>query len=401
MGSTASEMKPYDESTELNSEEARAKIVATRAEMSETVNAIQAKLSPQNVQETSEQIIKQAKEAALEVSDQAIERAKQALLDVKDQVKENIRDATIGSVERMANNISATGREASASLVEIVKANPIPAAMVGLGLAWLAMNRPSQTSQNRYENREDRWWDSNQSRYGSQARNSVASHLQQAVDTGHDKAAQVASDVSRKAEDIKEQASEWVENTQSQVGDMADRVQTQAQRVVAQSQSMLENNPLITGALAIAVGATVGLLIPATERENELMGEARDRFVSQASETARSGLDKAQKLAGTVIDASADKIESEQQKLDSSLQNKTQSNGNSQGKGQSGSGQSGQSVQPNQIRPGINQPNTKPNTPSSGASGQNSQASGQSAMTKGSNVSSSPEEEGSAKNSQI
>lgn len=384
MGSTASEMKPYDESTELNSEEARAKIVATRAEMSETVNAIQAKLSPQNVQETSEQIIKQAKEAALEVSDQAIERAKQALLDVKDQVKENIRDATIGSVERMANNISATGREASASLVEIVKANPIPAAMVGLGLAWLAMNRPSQ---NRYENREDRWWDSNQSRYGSQARNSVASHLQQAVDTGHDKAAQVASDVSRKAEDIKEQASEWVENTQSQVGDMADRVQTQAQRVVAQSQSMLENNPLITGALAIAVGATVGLLIPATERENELMGEARDRFVSQASETARSGLDKAQKLAGTVIDASADKIESEQQKLDSSLQNKTQSNGNSQGKGQSGSGQSGQSVQPN--------------TPSSGASGQNSQASGQSAMTKGSNVSSSPEEEGSAKNSQI
>ncbi len=45
---------------------------------------------------------------------------------------------------------------------------------------------------------------------------------------------------------------------------------------------MLRENPLAVGALGVGVGAAVGLAIPQTAKEHEVMGEARDTFVEKA-----------------------------------------------------------------------------------------------------------------------
>ena len=44
----------------------------------------------------------------------------------------------------------------------------------------------------------------------------------------------------------------------------------------------IQDNPLAVGATALAVGAAVGLIIPTSEKENELFGEARDQLVENA-----------------------------------------------------------------------------------------------------------------------
>ena len=44
---------------------------------------------------------------------------------------------------------------------------------------------------------------------------------------------------------------------------------------------------LAVGALAVASGVGVGLLLPGTRKEDELFGSARDRLVSEAKETAQ------------------------------------------------------------------------------------------------------------------
>jgi hypothetical protein len=41
---------------------------------------------------------------------------------------------------------------------------------------------------------------------------------------------------------------------------------------------MLQENPLAVGTLAVGVGAAVGLAIPETSKEHEVMGEARDNL---------------------------------------------------------------------------------------------------------------------------
>ena len=42
---------------------------------------------------------------------------------------------------------------------------------------------------------------------------------------------------------------------------------------------MLNENPLTVGALGVGVGAAIGLAIPETSKEHEVMGEARDTVV--------------------------------------------------------------------------------------------------------------------------
>jgi hypothetical protein len=55
-------------------------------------------------------------------------------------------------------------------------------------------------------------------------------------------------------------------------------------------ERVMHENPLLVGAAAALVGAAVGLALPETERENELMGEARDHVIEQAQDVARSAI---------------------------------------------------------------------------------------------------------------
>lgn len=332
MGSATSatgEMRPYDtpvsasdvsNGDKANSDEIRADIEATRAEMSETVDAIQARFSPQSVQATTDQVIQQAKLAALEVAEQVTER-----------VKDSVREATIGRVEKMAYNMKETTRGASSSLLETVKANPVPAALIGLGVAWLLMNKSDSSSggrSNSYSGERyspDQRYDSDYRDYrsyrdyrdpqtyaqgqGNQARmgarfGAVASDVQ-------DKAGQVANTVTEAADNVKGKAGEFVGRAQDQMGQFGGRVQDQAQTVMDKSQNMIEDNPLMVGALAVALGAAIGFILPVTERENEFMGEARDRLVSQAGEAAQDTLGKVQRVASEALQAAQDTVKEE------------------------------------------------------------------------------------------
>ena len=82
----------------------RADIRETRERMSETLDELGTRLNPQRL---------------------------------KAQVKENIREATVGRVENMARNAADRVNETGHGMVDRIRANPIPAAMIGIGLGWL------------------------------------------------------------------------------------------------------------------------------------------------------------------------------------------------------------------------------------------------------------------------
>ena len=60
------------------------------------------------------------------------------------------------------------------------------------------------------------------------------------------------------------------------------RRSTGPQQVGSRFGDMLQDSPLIIGAAAMALGAIVGFAFPTTEKENEIMGEARDRVMDRA-----------------------------------------------------------------------------------------------------------------------
>jgi hypothetical protein len=82
--------------------------------MTETIDELQERLSPSHLKE--------------QVREQVIEQYKQA--------RETVREATIGKVEDMVERVSDTMYETRRSIVDTVTTNPIPSALVGIGLAW-------------------------------------------------------------------------------------------------------------------------------------------------------------------------------------------------------------------------------------------------------------------------
>src|SRR2546423_551480 len=74
----------------------------------------------------------------------------------------------------------------------------------------------------------------------------------------------------------------------------------------AEAKDFFREQPLVAGLAAITLGAIIGAVIPESEKENELMGETRDRMVDRASDIAREGVDRAKRVAQIAKSAATD-----------------------------------------------------------------------------------------------
>ena len=63
-----------------------------------------------------------------------------------------------------------------------------------------------------------------------------------------------------------------------------DSARSRASQAQDRIYTMLEDQPLVLGALAVAVGAIIGTAIPTTQYENRMLGQARDRTLSKAQQ---------------------------------------------------------------------------------------------------------------------
>jgi ElaB/YqjD/DUF883 family membrane-anchored ribosome-binding protein len=213
-----------------------ADIEDTRGEMTTTVDEIGQRLAPRNVVAAA---------------------------------KETVREATVGKVEEMANTAGAmiedagqTAQQAGSGLLETVRRNPVPAAMIGLGIGWLVVNNRSVATGPRMAARDAVW------------------SAQQTAGDVTDRIGQAAGDVGSQVQQTATQVPRQVEDVARQVGDNASRV--------------FQDNPLAVGAIAAAVGAGIGLALPATQTERQVLGQARDDMVERAESAASQALDEAE-----------------------------------------------------------------------------------------------------------
>ena len=58
----------------------------------------------------------------------------------------------------------------------------------------------------------------------------------------------------------------------------------------------------MVGAAVLALGVIAGLAVPSTDKEDELMGETRDRLFDDVKEAGQQALDKGKHVAEAVVD---------------------------------------------------------------------------------------------------
>lgn len=194
-----------------------------------------------------------------------------------------------------ASNAVDMVREAPSSVGEIISQNPIPAALVGLGLGWIFMNRGS-SRQNGHT-----LYDREYNPYLQKSR-SYTDEAQGRADALRERTGQMAEQAKDATQDALDQAQTTAGNVaeemQQRAGEVARQTRYQAERVEDRFGELLRSNPLAVGAAAVVVGALVGSMLPETERENELLGPTSDNLMNKARSTAEETLDKVQRVAG-------------------------------------------------------------------------------------------------------
>ena len=245
--------------------EIRRDIERTQREMGRTIDEIQHRLSPHYMME---------------------------------QTKKSVREASV---------------KTSRSVLDKITSNPIPAAMVGIGV-WLLFRDNSRDDSSEYAQdfgqQYGAAWDRNGANYSGQGYSTTAEFRD--IDSGRlaearDRVGGAVDSARDKVSDAVDSARSAASNAMHTVHDSAERFGNESryrvQRASVQTRDFLRDNPVVAGFAALAVGALVGALIPETDREHELMGPTRDRLAGQAREMAQEGFDKAKDVATHVASA--------------------------------------------------------------------------------------------------
>ena len=382
--------KPLAESSEQETARLVAGIERTRADMSGTVAALEARLSPSeirgkvegelsHVEEKVRQVVReQLADAKAIVHEELAEartllrsemneveaKVRKGVRDAKDGVKaelndaitgakEGIRVATLGRVEDLATKTGDIMNDSRDTLVMTIRSNPIPAALAGIGIAWLFLNRSSSA---RRKGRGESGVDYARSGvlggaygggdggyggahagghgggYGGYGgpndtddgiANGIADGAKnlgktagRAYDQVADRAGSLAHDASdavgsmaHKASDVagdaihgagalatslgtqtSHAASAVVHGAEDAASFVSSGVRSQARRVEHGFHTALEDNPLALGVAAVAIGAAIGYALPRTRGEDALMGHARDEMLHRVGESTHDAV---------------------------------------------------------------------------------------------------------------
>lgn len=345
-------------------------IERTRQNMSEKIDQIQARLSPGNI---------------------------------KAQAQETVRDIVRDSTESLTGYLSENSKDLGITVAHAIKSNPIPAALIGVGIGWLLVESfGGSRSNNQDDSRQRSGWERDdwygEARYagvpssgqyqgsaspyqgagsqysgsqyagaqysGSQYQSSGTQYNATQGGTGgyasytssdqpgwiQDKAANLKDQIGDKAEQLRdtvqqvgeqvsEKVGEWTDSMRSQsnaasdqasyytnqargqmsnLGEQASYVGHEAQAYARQTgqqlQRSLEDNPLVFGGVALAIGALIGMALPATRRENEMLGPWRDEVMQSAQEVASDVVERAQHVVEEVrpqLEQTAQKVVSD------------------------------------------------------------------------------------------
>jgi len=324
-------------------EQIRVQIEQTRDDMSETIDAIQERLNPRNLVEQAKDSVREAtvgkvKEMAHNVSDTAsgmADSTMEAAGDLADRVKQNPWPAVavgLGAAWLLMRNSNTPSRQYAAAdtarrqyagadtarqgqrrtartgnggggVIEVVRDNPLPTALAGLGVGMLVMRAREQSRPSGRMAGGASWRRPTDQTTGYQAgyRAGGAYEGQTGYRAGGYETG-VGEQLSGSYERAKDTVSDAAERAQQVAGESFEAAQQKVSEFSSQareySEATFERNPLLLGAAALIAGAAVGLSIPETESENQWMGEARETLVERAQEAAHAAVEKVKDVAG-------------------------------------------------------------------------------------------------------
>lgn len=267
---------------------------------------------------------------------------------------------SVGSlIDEAMTRFSGSGGEFGRNLGRSVRDNPLPVALIGIGLAWMMAGGQDATDRRdgafgRFRSGGD--WDDREGRdddyggyasmsgqrprhlrgddriggiprngrdphagadsgrgVGEKARDAASSAAVSVSDAASRAAGAAGSAASSAGSAVSDAASATADAARSagrsisRAGDEAYwRARHHSRRAASGLDDLIERQPLVAGALAFAAGAALGGLTPNTRAENRLMGEHAEDLRSRAGDAVADEAEKARAVAQAAADEARD-----------------------------------------------------------------------------------------------
>jgi len=221
-------------------EQIESEIEHTRAEVSATIDAIQSKLTPGQ-----------------------------------------LMDQTLGYLR------TSLPADFGSNLSRSVRENPVPVALLGIGLAWLMMGGQQNGRMRRYARDRDYDYDTVDER----ASDSLGARAAETGDRIRQRSAEMSARAREAVGHVRERMEATTDSARAQLSDLGQRSRAGYERARGNVNHVIEEQPLVVGAVGLAVGAMLGASLPRTRHEDEWMGATRDRLVDSAKQSAREQVD--------------------------------------------------------------------------------------------------------------
>lgn len=217
---------------------------------------------------------------------------------LKQDARDTIHDATIGRVQNMARDTMHRASDAGRQVTDVIRENPIPAAMIGVGIGWLAWNvgRRGDSGQPHFSPPRYRepYYDGDEQTFVPVDERGDESRIQSARHRVSERASDIASNVADSASNAADVAGKIATNVASNVSETA-RHQS------ARARDAFEEQPLVLGAIALAMGLATGFLVPSTRIEGKVLGDKREALMDRARDVLDEKKVQAEHVAQRVM----------------------------------------------------------------------------------------------------
>ena len=256
--------------------ELETEIAMTRAEMTGTVHAIEEKLNPCVL-----------KEEALEQFHELKRSIRAELREDVEAAKKAAHDATIGKVETMIHSIENGAMNTSSRIAATVRENPVPVALVSVGLAWLVFAGRTNRRDVRTMGNDTIRVNANNATLGA------AEKVEDLKESLREKAGELSSRANDAVENAEAAAIRAGHATVERAADVAAKARATTDRLQVNARRLYDENPLVFGAVAMAAGAIVGATVPITHKEDEWLGQARDQALNRLGDYVHGAIEHA------------------------------------------------------------------------------------------------------------
>jgi hypothetical protein len=206
--------------------------------------------------------------------------------------------------------------------LEMVRTNPAPIALIGIGAIWLLANNTNAVDRiardERIQAARRRMTDL-AGDIGNRAGEMATSAAQRigiagnGADrplghTGNPMIDQPGGGMSSEGwvHQVSDRAQGMIQSARDSSGAMLDRASDSAGRIADQVADTFERHPLLIGAIGLMAGALIAALLPPTRAEDEWFGPTRDQLWNRAEEAGQETVSRVRNIAMHAADAAAD-----------------------------------------------------------------------------------------------